>query len=103
VLSGPALLALSQLELTPVLWGAWGREWDPGATHDSVLENLRRGLDGGVTVLLHDSDSVTPSMSATALAVLPSLLEECQGRGLRVGPVGEHGLPVPPRARLVRT
>ena len=103
VLSGPSLLALRWLELTPVLWGAWGREWDAGATGDSVLANLLRGLDGGVTVLLHDSDRVTPSMSGSALAALPSLLDECAGRGLRVGPVGEHGLTAPPRPAMVQT
>jgi len=103
VLSGPALLALRRLELTPILWGAWGREWDAGATCDSVLQTVRRGLAGGVTVLLHDSDSVTPSMSATALAALPWLLDECAGRGLQVGTVGEHGVPAPPRAGLVQT
>ena len=100
VLSGPALLAVHQLGLTPVLWGAWGREWDAGATGDSVLRHLLRGLDGGVTVLLHDSDSVSACLAAPALAALPSLLDECAGRGLRVGPVGEHGLLVPSGARL---
>jgi len=92
VLSGPALLALRQLRLRPVLWGAWGREWDPGATRHSVLQTLLRGLTGGATVLLHDSDSVSPSGAAAALAALPSLLDECAARGLRVGPVSEHGL-----------
>ena len=103
VLSGPSLLALRPLGLTPVLWGASGREWDSGATGDSVLQNVLRGLAGGVTVLLHDSDSVTPSISAAALAALPSLLDECQGRGLRVGPVGDHGLPARSRGGLART
>jgi peptidoglycan-N-acetylglucosamine deacetylase len=93
VLSGPSLLALRQLGLTPVLWSAWGREWTAGATGGSVMQNLLRGLQGGVTVLLHDSDSVTPSMAAAALAGLPSLLGECERRGLRVGPLGDHGLP----------
>jgi peptidoglycan/xylan/chitin deacetylase (PgdA/CDA1 family) len=93
VLSGPALLAARQLGLTPVLWGAWGREWDPGATGDTVFKCLLRGLDGGVTVLLHDSDSVSPSLTPGALAALPRLLDECDGRGLRVGPLDDHGLP----------
>jgi len=92
VLSGPALLVLRKLRLRPVLWGSWGREWDPGATAGSVLQNLLVGLKGGATVLLHDSDSVSPPGAAAALAALPSLLDECAARGLRVGPVGEHGL-----------
>jgi peptidoglycan/xylan/chitin deacetylase (PgdA/CDA1 family) len=93
VLSGPSLLVARQLGLTPVLWRAWGREWDPGATGDSVVECLLRGLGGGVTVLLHDSDSVSPSMTPAVLSALPRLLDECDRRGLRVGPLGDHGLP----------
>src|SRR5215470_4496530 len=64
VLSGPSLLVARKLGLTPILWGAWGREWDVGATGDSVRRTLLRGLDGGVTVLLHDAESVSPSGSA---------------------------------------
>ena len=90
VLSGPSLLAVRQLGLTPVLWGAWGREWDAGATGDSVLQTLLGGLGGGVTVLLHDAHRVSPSGSAAVLAALPSLLDECERRGLRVGPMSEH-------------
>ena len=60
VLSGPALLTARELGLTPVLWGAWGREWAPRATSQSVLRTLLRGLDGGVTVLLHDSGCTSP-------------------------------------------
>jgi peptidoglycan-N-acetylglucosamine deacetylase len=92
VLSGPALLTVRQLGLTPVLWGAWGREWTAGSTGDSVLRHLLRGLTGGVTVLLHDSDQVTPGIAAPALAGLPLLLDECERRVLRVGPLGDHGL-----------
>jgi peptidoglycan-N-acetylglucosamine deacetylase len=94
VLSGPALLAARELELTPVLWGTWGREWAPGATPASVLQTLIRGLDGGVTVLLHDSGCTSPAGAWQAgLAALPLLLDECERLGLRVGPLGEHHRP----------
>ena len=93
VLSGPALLIVRELGLTPVLWGAWGREWTPGATPDSVYATLTRDLAGGVTVLLHDSGCTSPPGSwQAALGALPRLLDECAARGLRVGPLGEHGL-----------
>jgi peptidoglycan-N-acetylglucosamine deacetylase len=91
VLSGPALLATRELGLTPVLWGAWGREWTGGATSASVLQTLLGGLDGGVTVLLHDCGS--PGAWQAVLGAVPLLLDECERRGLAVGPVGEHGLP----------
>jgi peptidoglycan/xylan/chitin deacetylase (PgdA/CDA1 family) len=93
VLTGPALLTARELGLTPVLWGSWGREWAPGASPASVLQTLLRGLDGGVTVLLHDSGCTSPPGAWQAgLAAIPPLLDECEGRGLRVGPLAEHGL-----------
>jgi peptidoglycan/xylan/chitin deacetylase (PgdA/CDA1 family) len=93
VLSGPALLTARELGLTPVLWGAWGREWTPGATSQSVFQTLLRGLDGGVTVLLHDSGCTSPPGAWQAgLGAVPPLLDECERRGLAVGPAGEHGL-----------
>jgi peptidoglycan-N-acetylglucosamine deacetylase len=93
VLTGPALLTARELGLTPVLWGSWGREWAPGASPASVLQTLLRGLDGGVTVLLHDSGCTSPPGGwQTGLAAIPPLLDECERRGLRVGPVAEHGL-----------
>ena len=93
VLSGPALLTARELGLTPVLWGAWGREWAAGATSQSVLQTLLRGLDGGVTVLLHDSGCTSPPGAWQAgLGAVPLLLDECEQRGLAVGPVGEHGI-----------
>jgi peptidoglycan/xylan/chitin deacetylase (PgdA/CDA1 family) len=93
VLSGPAIVAARRLGLTPVLWGAWGREWTPGATAAGVYQTLQRGLAGGVTVLLHDSDRTSPPGSwRAALGAVPMLLDECARQGLSVGPLGEHGL-----------
>jgi peptidoglycan-N-acetylglucosamine deacetylase len=93
VLSGPALLTARELGLTPVLWGAWGREWTSGSTSQSVMQTLLRGLDGGVTVLLHDSGCMSPPGAWQAgLGAVPLLLDECERRGLAVGPVSEHGI-----------
>jgi peptidoglycan/xylan/chitin deacetylase (PgdA/CDA1 family) len=93
VLSGAALLTARELGLTPVLWRSWGREWTPGATPESVFQTLVTGLDGGVTVLLHDSACTSPTGAWQAgLAAVPRLLDECERRGLRVGPLAEHGL-----------
>ncbi len=94
VLSGPALLTARELGLTPVLWGAWGREWTAGATPESVYATLAKDLTGGVTVLLHDSGCTAPPGSWQAgLGALPLLLDHCAAAGLRVGPLGEHGIP----------
>ena len=100
VLSGGALLAAGRLELRPLLWTCWGREWAPGATPWSVARTLRRDLSGGGTVLLHDSDATSPYGSArAALGALPWLLDECARRGLAAGPAAGHGLG---RAEAVR-
>ncbi|MGB6454915.1 MAG: polysaccharide deacetylase family protein, partial [Streptosporangiaceae bacterium] len=93
VLSGLSLITARNLGLTPLLWGASGREWAAGATGERVLQTVLRGLDGGVTVLLHDSGCTAPPGSCeAALAAVSPLLDECARRGLRVGTVGEHGL-----------
>ena len=92
VLSSPAILAARRLELTCVLWTSWGREWTRGATADSVYTTLATGLNGGATVLLHDSDHTSPPGSAmAALGALPLLLDECARTNLRVGPLSGHG------------
>lgn len=95
VLSGAALCAVRELGLTPVLWGAAGREWRRGATPEGVYGTLLAGLRGGVTVLLHDSGCASPPGSWEAgLGALGLLLDECARRGLSVGPLGQHGIDV---------
>lgn len=99
VLSAGALAAASRLALRPVLWTAWGRDWKAGATPATVLATVRRDLAGGGTVLLHDSDCTSaPQSWRSALGALPGLLADCAGRGLRVGPLGEHFDAWPPAA-----
>lgn len=92
VLSTSALLAARRLDLLPVLWTCWGRDWTPSATPQSVLDTVRNGLTGGGTVLLHDSGGApAPCAWRSTLAALPRLLDDCAERGLRVGPLSEHG------------
>jgi len=93
VLSSGALAAARAQRLTPVLWTCWGREWAAGATPGSVYATLSADLAPGATVLLHDSDCTSPAGASTAaLGALPRLLEDCAERGLRVGPLADHGL-----------
>jgi peptidoglycan/xylan/chitin deacetylase (PgdA/CDA1 family) len=91
VLSSAAMAAARRLGMTPLLWTCWGREWAAGATPESVLATIRRDLTGGATVLLHDSDCTSPPGSwQSALGALPALLDDCAGRGWRVGTAAEH-------------
>jgi peptidoglycan-N-acetylglucosamine deacetylase len=96
VLTSSGLVAARRLALRPVLWTCWGRDWTASATPASVFETVRRDLAGGGTVLLHDSDCTSAAGAwHSALGALPMLLDECERRGLRVGTLGEHGLPGP--------
>jgi peptidoglycan-N-acetylglucosamine deacetylase len=88
-----ALRAARRLGLTPVLWTCWGRDWTPTTTPDSVFRAVLRKLDGGGTILLHDSDhAAAPRCYEAMLGALPAILTACRLRGLEVGPLTDHGL-----------
>jgi hypothetical protein len=93
VFSGGSLLAARRLGLTPVLWTCWGYDWTSRATARSVLRTVVKDLAGGGTILLHDSDHAA-SVGAwrSTLGALGPLLNECERRGLRVGPLAEHAV-----------
>ncbi|MEV6944457.1 polysaccharide deacetylase family protein [Streptomyces sp. NPDC051172] len=92
VMSTGAHLAARRLGLTPVLWTTWGEDWTARATPDSVHRTVTRDLDGGGTVLLHDSDCTSaPGAWRSALGALPRILDTCEERDLSVGPLREHG------------
>jgi peptidoglycan-N-acetylglucosamine deacetylase len=75
----------------PVLWTCWGRDWTPGATPASVASTVLRGLSGGGTILLHDSDiAATPGSWGSTLDALPQVLDHCRAHGLTVGPLTDH-------------
>ncbi|MFC0006412.1 polysaccharide deacetylase family protein [Micromonospora siamensis] len=91
VLTGAALLAARRLDLRPVLWTCWGRDWTRTATGDSVHDTVRAGLGSGGTILLHDSDcTAAPGAWRSSLAALPRLLAHCRRQGWAVGPLGEQ-------------
>lgn len=95
VASTAALLAAHRLGLRPVLWTCWGRDWTASCTADSVYRAVMRRLDGGGTILLHDSDhAAAPKCWLATLDVLPAVLTTCAARGLQVGPLRDHGPPV---------
>lgn len=94
VLSAGALRAARTLDLTPVLWTTWGRDWERRATAATVRTHVRRHLDSGGTVLLHDSDCTSsPGSWRATLAALPGVIADIRTLGLVPGPLREHGAP----------
>jgi peptidoglycan/xylan/chitin deacetylase (PgdA/CDA1 family) len=90
VLTAASLYAAGQLDVTPVLWTAWGRDWE-GIPSAQVLAHLTRGLADGGTVLLHDSDCTSaPGSWRSTSGVLPLLAAELDRRHLEVRPLRAH-------------
>lgn len=91
VLTLGSLIAARRAGLAPVLWTAWGRDWEarsPARVADTVGGQLRPGG----TILLHDSDClarVAGSWQSTVRA-LPRLAELADQLGCTVGPLRDH-------------
>jgi peptidoglycan/xylan/chitin deacetylase (PgdA/CDA1 family) len=91
VVSGAGLVSALELGMQPVLWTAWGRDWEARATTQSVAATATRGLRSGGTLLLHDSDCTSaPGSWRNTLGALPHLFDLCDARGWRVVPLREH-------------
>jgi peptidoglycan/xylan/chitin deacetylase (PgdA/CDA1 family) len=84
VFSPVALAEARRRGWTPLLWSAWGRDWNASATAASIAARAMRKTRAGDVVLLHDADhySVAGSWRRTALA-LPRILDALAERDLR--------------------
>ncbi len=91
VLTGEAALAAHRLGMRPVLWTVWARDWTASATPASIMALLAPGLVGGATVLLHDAGASGPPGTDATVAALPEIIAAIRARGLRPGPLREHG------------
>ena len=90
-----AALVAMLLGMQTVLWTTWGRDWTEKATPASVVAEVDRRLAPGGCVLLHDSDCTSASGSwRSALGALPLLAERLEERGLKPGPLSDHGISV---------
>ena len=91
VLTTGSLVAARDAGLRPVLWTAWGRDWEARSAAQ-VAGIIAGQLRPGGTVLLHDSDCTaraSGSWRATVQA-LPRLAELADRLGCTVGPLREH-------------
>lgn len=79
-----ATLRAARQRWRPVLWSRWGRDWDRGATAESIARRASTGIATGDIVLLHDADyySARGSWVRTA-AALPLILDEIEAGGLK--------------------
>ncbi len=84
IFSAATLRAVRQRGWRPVLWSRWGRDWDRGATAESIAHRASAGIGAGDIVLLHDADyySARGSWVRTA-AALPLILDEIEACGLK--------------------
>ena len=67
-----------------LLWTHWGRDWEAGATADSVVAKLvGRDVPEGSVLLLHDADDYSARGSwRRTVAALPRIVDALSERGL---------------------
>jgi peptidoglycan-N-acetylglucosamine deacetylase len=84
IFSASGLRAVCGRGWRPVLWSKWGRDWDRGATPDSITGRITAGVSAGDVLLLHDADyySARGSWVSTS-AALSKILELLEARGLK--------------------
>ena len=93
VLTTSRAVAALGLGLRPVLWTSDGRDWAVDADGDSVARRVLDRLDGGGTVLLHDSDvAAVPGSWRSILDALDTIVGHSRAQGWLVGPLRDHGL-----------
>jgi peptidoglycan-N-acetylglucosamine deacetylase len=72
----------------PLLWSAWGRDWERRATASSIAARVTRKLRAGDVVLLHDSDAYSSAGSwVRTVAAVPSVLAAVAALGVPADPV----------------
>ena len=71
-----------------MLWSDWGRDWERGASADSISELLLAGAGEGAVLLLHDADDYgAPGSWRATAAALPRVIESLRSRGLESAPL----------------
>ena len=91
VLTLGSLVAARRAGLRPVLWTAWGRDWE-ARSPAQVAGTVGGRLRPGGTVLLHDSDCVARVAGSwrSTVQALPRLAELVVQLGCTVGPLRDH-------------
>ena len=70
-------------------WSRWGRDWERGATPESIARRSAAGVRAGDILLLHDSDTYSAAGSwRRTVAALSQIAERLAEAGLRTATVG---------------
>ncbi|HEY7966977.1 MAG TPA: polysaccharide deacetylase family protein [Solirubrobacteraceae bacterium] len=85
IFNAAALALVHRNGWRPLLWTHWGRDWEAGATAESITHRLLgHGVAEGSVLLLHDADDYGSEGSwRRTAAALPRVLEALAERGLR--------------------
>jgi len=84
VLNAAALGLARRRGWRTLLWSQWGRDWEAGATPDSIAARVTDGAGEGSVLLLHDADDYSaPGSWRRTAAALPQVLETLAERGLQ--------------------
>jgi peptidoglycan/xylan/chitin deacetylase (PgdA/CDA1 family) len=88
IFSGSGLRAIRRRGWRPVLWSLWGRDWDRGASAESIVRRATAGARAGDVLLLHDADFYSaPGSWARTAAALPRIIDELGRRELSSVPL----------------
>lgn len=94
VFSVSGLRLIRKLGLEPLLWSRWGRDWERGASPQSIARHASLGLEAGDVLLLHDSDRYATRASWRAtVAALPQIVENVARAGLAPAAVSPAAMP----------
>ena len=83
------LLESERRNWTPVHWSAWGEDWKPDETADSIAGRVIADLTPGAIVLLHDGRREKRFECPRMLGALELVLAEARARGLEPVTVSE--------------
>jgi peptidoglycan/xylan/chitin deacetylase (PgdA/CDA1 family) len=83
IYSPAGLEAVRSMQLRPLLWATWGKDWRKRTTPARIANRAVTAARPGDIILLHDADfySAKGSHERTA-AALPLILEELNARGI---------------------
>jgi peptidoglycan/xylan/chitin deacetylase (PgdA/CDA1 family) len=77
-----AWIEAPRLGMRRTLWSASARDWEEGATPESITSRILDGAVPGAILLMHDSGG-WPGRPARTLAAIPAILEGLGERGLQ--------------------